>query len=113
MPTPNRGLEAAANGKLTWVARQLLQVMHTLEIGSDMAKDVMKAFDLISKHVPPGSGSPGVEQSAMQKMMMEQKAEQPLLQQLRAQGGGGAGGAGMAPPPGAMPAGGGAPAPAA
>lgn len=111
MPTPNRGLQAAANGKLTWVARQLLDVMKMLEIGSDQMKDVNRAFDLVSKHVAPGSGSPGVEQTAMQKMMMEQKQEQPMLQLLRAQGGGGAGGGGAPPAPGGAPPPG-APAPA-
>ena len=98
MPTPNRGVQAAANGKLTWVARQLLDVMKMLEIGSDQMKDINKAFDLVSKHVPPGSGSPGVEQTAMHKMMLEQKSEQPMLQLMRQQGG--APGGGGAPPPG-------------
>jgi hypothetical protein len=62
---------------------------------------VMKCITNLAKHVPQGSTSPGIENQALQGLMMQQKQEQPMLQTLRSMGqqpppGG-------APPPGATP----------
>ena len=100
MPTPNRGMQASAMAQLTWVIRILEKALPMVGVETELGKDVMKALTTLSKHLPAGSGSPGVEQQAMQKMMMEQKQEQPMLQLLRSQG---QGQPGAAPPGGAAP----------
>jgi len=88
-PTANRGNQASG---LAWVGtavRLLERALPLLGAGTEPGQAVMKALSSLSKHVPPGSTSPGVENSALQQAMMQQKAEQPMLQLLRSQGGGG------------------------
>lgn len=90
MPTPNRGLQANATAMVSVALRQLEKAIPMAGAETELGKALMKAVSALAKHAPAGSGSPGVEQSAMGKMMAEQKQEQPLLQLMRQQGGGGA-----------------------
>lgn len=86
MPTPNRGLQAAAIAQLTHAIRIMEKALPMLGVESEMGKDVMSALSKLSKHIAPGQGSPGIENSALQQMMMQHKQEQPMIQALRAQG---------------------------
>lgn len=99
MPTPNRGMQAAAMAQLTQAIRIMEKALPMVGVETEMGKDVMKALTQLSKHIPAGSGSPGVENQALQKMMMEQKQEQPMQQLLRSQGQGAPPPGGAAPPP--------------
>lgn len=100
MPTPNRGLQAAAIAQLTQCIRIMEKALPMIGVETEMGKDVVKALTTLSKHISPGSGSPGVEQNSLMNMMMQQKQEQPMLQLLRAQGQSpGQSPAGGAPPP--------------
>ncbi len=94
MPTMNKGLQAAALAQVQWAVRLLEKSLPLIGSGTEPGKDIMKAITALTKHVPPGSTSPGVEQSSLQQMMMQQKQEQPEIARLRAMGGGGG-----APPP--------------
>lgn len=86
MPTANRGNQAKAIAKITQVIRILEMTLPDLGVETEMGKDVLSAMTKLSKHIAPGSGSPGVENQALMQLMMQQKQEQPLLQALRAQG---------------------------
>lgn len=99
MPTPNRGLQANAIAQLTHCIRIMEKALPMVGVETEMGKDVMKALTTLSKHIAPGSGSPGVEQNALMQMMMQQKQDQPMQQLMRAQGGG----QGQSPAPGAAP----------
>jgi hypothetical protein len=102
MPVPNQGLKAAALAQLQWAVRIMEKALPMLGIGSEEGKSVMKALTSLSKLVPPGSTSPGVENSALQQMMLSARQEQPMLSMLKqAQSGGGPAGAGGPPPGGA------------
>lgn len=83
-PVPNKGLEAAAMAKLGMIVRQLEQIVPLLGAGTEAGRDVLKSLTSLSKHVPPGAVSPGVEQSAMQKTMMQMKQQTPQIAALRA-----------------------------
>jgi hypothetical protein len=109
MPVPNRGQEAAALGYLAMVIKGLEHIVPMIGVTSELGKDVVKALNLLSKHLSQESGSPGVENSALQNMMMQQKQNGPMQALQRAGGVPGAGG----PPGGGMggPPGGGAPPP--
>lgn len=74
-----------------------------LGVSSEVGKDVMSALTKLAKHVPPGATSAGLENSALQKAMMERRQEAPMLALMRAQGQGG-GAAPAAPAPPAAPA---------
>lgn len=102
-PTPNRGLQAAALSQVALAVRMLEKALPMLGVETEPGKDVMRALPILAKHVPPGAGSPGAENSGLQQMMMQQKQEQPMLQVLRAMQakqaeGGAPGGAPGAPP---------------
>lgn len=99
MPTPDRGGQAAALALVSTAVRILERALPQLGAGSDPGKDVMKALQNLTKHVPPGATSPGVENSAMQQMMLAGKQEQPQQQVLAAMGQGQAPMPGGAPPP--------------
>ena len=57
----------------------------------------MKAITSLSKHTPTAGGSPGVQKTALQDLMMQQRQQQPMMDMLRGQGGGMAGPMGGAP----------------
>ena len=111
MPTPDRGSQAAALAQVSWAVRLLEKALPLLGVASPPGKDVMSALKSLSKHVPPGSMSPGVENNALQQLMMQGKQEQPQIQALRAMGQGGGPSMGAEAPPGggAPPMGAGAP----
>lgn len=104
MPTANRGSQAKALGKITQVIRILEMTLPDIGVETEVGKDVLKAMTTLSKHISPGSGSPGVENQALMNLMMQQKQEQPLLQLLRAQGQQQTPSPGGAPPPAAQAA---------
>lgn len=98
MPTPDRGLQSAALAQVSWAVRILEKALPLLGAGSNPGKDVLKALQSLTKHVPPGSTMPGAENSVLQQMMMQGKQEQPMNQVLQAMGQGGAPGGGMGMP---------------
>lgn len=88
-PTPNRGLQAAALAKMQWAVKILTMALPDLGVETEPGKDVMKALQTLSKHIPPGSTSPGVDNAGLQQMMMQHKQDQPQNQLFRAMGAGG------------------------
>jgi hypothetical protein len=92
--------------KLALIVRQLEQIIPMLGTGSEAGSVVLKTLQSLAKLVPPGAVSPGIEQSAMQNLMMKLRQQAPQIAAMRAGMGGGAGappGAGGAPPGGGAP----------
>lgn len=98
-PSMNKGLQSAALAKVQVAVRILEKALTELGSMSEQGKELMKALTALGKMVPPGSSSPGVEQTALHQLMMQQKQEQPEIARLRAMGGGGAPGGGAPPSP--------------
>lgn len=99
-PTPNRGFEAAGLQRLGVVIKQLEQLIPMLGSGSDPGKDVLKALNMLAKHVPSGSVTPAAERNTLQNSMMQNARNNQAMAQMKqrqAQGGGAA-------PPGAAAA---------
>jgi len=69
----------------------------------------MQALTGLGKHIQPGEGSPGVQNTALEKLMSQQKQEAPMLQALKAQGMQPQGSAPQGPPGAPMAPGGAAP----
>ena len=72
---------------------------------SDPARAATKAIGDLTKHTPPGSVNPAIENAALMKLLQKQKQEAPMMAALRSQGQ-------QMPQPGAGGAPGGAPQPA-
>lgn len=79
---------------------------------SDAARAATKAIGDLTKHTPPGSINPAIENAALMKLLQKQKQEAPMMAALRSQGQqmpqpgaapGGAPGASPQPAPGAAP----------
>ncbi len=89
-PVPNRGQEAAALATLNVVVNALLKLAPEFGASSDVGQAVLDAVKKLSKYVPPGSTSPGVQNNAMQAMMRQHQQQQPMaaMQAARGQGGG-------------------------
>lgn len=99
-PVPNKGMEAAGMAKLGLIVRLMESAIADLGATSEPGKAVLKSLTDLSKHLAAGGISPQVEQSSMEKTMMQQRQMAPQIAQLRqAMMQGGAGG-----PPGAAPA---------
>jgi hypothetical protein len=96
-PTPNRGNQAAALAQVQWAVRLLETALPQLGAASPQGQAVMKAITSLSKHTPTAGGSPGVQKTALQDLMMQQRQQQPMMDMLRGQGGGIAGPMGGAP----------------
>ncbi len=70
--------------KLGLAVRQLEQLAPDLGAGNEAGRDVYKAIQMLAKHIPPGSASPGVEAQAMQKLQATQAQNGPLIAAMRA-----------------------------
>lgn len=75
--------------QVQWAVRMLERALPMLGIESEPGQAVMKALSTLSKHIAPGSTSPGIENNSLQQMMMQAKQEQPqlsLMRQMASQG---------------------------
>ena len=84
-PSPNRGFAAAGLARIGLALNILEQSLPMVGSGTDAGRDMLKAMGLLSKHIPPGSVSPGVQQTAMQGALLKQRQMQPAIAALRAQ----------------------------
>lgn len=107
MPTANAGLQAAGIARLSIAVKVLEETVPLLGVGSEAGKDALKALNTLSKHVPPGSVSPGIEANSAAQIMQRQRQMAPQIAMLRAASAGGAppAGGGMSPPGMPTPAG--------
>ncbi len=92
-PTENRGMEMAGLQQLGVVIKALERILPLVGAASDSGKDVLKALNSLSKHVPAGSVTPAAEQNQLQQAQIRsvqagQQAAQ--LRQQQAQPGGAA-----------------------
>ena len=56
-----------------------------LGAASEPGQAAIKALSSLAKHVPPGAVTPGVQQSAMERLMAQAKQMGPQIAQMRAQ----------------------------
>jgi|SRR6185312_1494246 len=84
-PTPNKGFEAAALKRMGLVVRQLEELLPLAGAGSDIGKDVLKALNLLVKHVPAGSVTPADEKAQLERMSMANTQNNQQMQALRQQ----------------------------
>lgn len=82
-PVPNKGMEAAGLAKLSIVVRMLESIIPEIGAASEVGKSVLKSLTDLSKHLSNTNVAPGVEQSQMEKMMLEQRQQGPQIAQLR------------------------------
>lgn len=101
-PSPNLGYEAAGKQRLAVAVRQLEQLLPLMGAGSPEGADVLKALNILAKHVQPGDVTPAAERNALANLQMKNLQQGQQMAQLRQ--GGQAPPAGGAPPqPGAQP----------
>ena len=84
-PTPNKGFEAAALKRMGLVVRQLEELLPLAGAGSDVGKDVLKALNILVKHVPSGSVTPADEKAQLERMSMANTQNNAQMQALRQQ----------------------------
>lgn len=66
---------------LSVIVASLTKLVGQLPVGSDIQQAALKAASSLSKHVPAGSTSPGVENNAMMKLQREHMQQRPMAQQ--------------------------------
>ena len=54
-----------------------------LSTATEAGQAVIKALNMLSKHVPPGAVQPGVQMSTMEKLMQQQKQAGPQVAAMR------------------------------
>ena len=88
-PSQNAGYEAAVAARLGTVLNQLTDLLKMAGAGSEAGKDILKVMQIISKHVPAGSVTPGAERGNIERMAMkntQNNAQMQALKQQQAQG---------------------------
>ena len=105
MARARQGPQASAPGQGTQ-ANALMQIKSAIDMiqgaipglptGSEIHRDALRAVTQLSRHMPQGIPSAGVQQTQLQNMLRN-TMRNALLQRVMAQQGGGPGG-----PPGAM-----------
>lgn len=83
MPVANRGFEAAAQAKLAVLVQAITGLLPAMPAGSDMARDVREAINKMSKHVPPGAVSQGIQSMSAQQMALQQRQNAPQIAAMR------------------------------
>jgi hypothetical protein len=82
-PTANKGFEAAGLQRLGMAVKQLEQLIPMLGSGSEIGKDVLKALNMLVKHVPAGGASPAAEKNNIEQMAMQNAQRAQQAQQMR------------------------------
>lgn len=82
-PTPNKGFEAAALKRVGLVVKQLTELLQLADASTDVGKDILKAINMLVKHVPSGSVSPADEKGEMQRRQMANTQNNQQMQALR------------------------------
>jgi hypothetical protein len=77
--------------KLGLVVKQLTDLLPMLGAASEPGKDVLKAIQMLAKHVPPGAVTPAGEQQQLQNMQLKNAQNNQQMQMLRQQMGQGGG----------------------
>lgn len=92
-PTENKGYEAAGLQRLGVTIKALEALIPMLGSASDAGKDVLKALNLLVKHVPSGSVTPAAEKRSLEEAQMRNTQNnqqmQALMQQRKQQSMGG------------------------
>ena len=82
-PTPNKGFEAAALKRVGLVVKQLTELLQLAGASTDVGKDILKAINMLVKHVPSGSVSPADEKGEMERRSMANTQNNQQMQALR------------------------------
>ena len=96
MPLQQKGMEAAGLAQLGVIVKQLEKLLPMFGVVSPVGEAVHSAIAKLSKHLPQGTVSPGMEQSAMQRLLEATRQQGPQIAAMRGAAPGGA-------PPGGMP----------
>jgi len=84
MPVANRGEQAEGMALLSAAVHTLEEAMPKLGVASEAGQEVMKSLPRLAKHVPPGAVSAGVENTALQKIMLKNRQNSMAVAQMRA-----------------------------
>jgi hypothetical protein len=87
--TPNKGYEAAGLQKLGVVVKQLETMLPELGASSEAGKDVLKALNMLVKHVPAGAVTPAAQKNSLEAMQRNQVQNGQTMQALQAMRAGG------------------------
>ena len=102
-PLANRGQEAAGFAKLGVALKVLQDIVPLVGANSEVGKDVLSALQRLSKHVPTGAISNGVQLSALMDILNKLKQIAPQMQAMQAARQGGALPGAPPSPPGNSP----------
>lgn len=91
-PTPNKGFEAAALKRVGLVVKQLTETLQLAGATSEVGKDILKAINMLVKHVPSGAVTPADERAGLERMQMQNTQNSQMQQSMKAGAQGGAGG---------------------
>lgn len=82
-PVANKGHQAAGLSRLSVAVKVLEEALPLLGAATEPGQAVITALKSLSKHVPAGAVSPGVQQSTMEKLMLAQKQAGPQVAAMR------------------------------
>lgn len=84
MPTPNQGQHVAGLAMIGVIVKLMERAIPLLGAGSEAGRDLVKSLSNLSRHVPPGALSPGVEGTAIEKLALQQRQNAPQIAAARA-----------------------------
>lgn len=88
-PTPNRGYEAAALQRVGALVKQATALLQLADPTTDLGKDLLKAINILAKHLQPGAVSPAAEQNNIQQQAMKNAQNNQAMMAMRQQQAGG------------------------
>lgn len=87
-PVANSGMAAGALARLKVATNLLSTLIQPLGAGSDAGKAVLKALSALAPFVPEGEMSQGVQDTALQNLLLQAQQQGPQVAAMRAAPGG-------------------------
>ena len=84
MPTPNQGQHVAGLAMVGVIVKLMERAIPLLGAGSEAGRDLVKSLSNLSRHVPPGALSPGIEGTALERLALQQRQNAPQVAAMRA-----------------------------
>lgn len=92
MPTPNQGQHVAGLAMIGVIVKLMERAIPLLGAGTEAGRDLVKSLSSLSRHVPAGALSPGIENTAIERLALQNRQNGPQVAAMRA-----------AAPPGTIP----------
>lgn len=83
-PTQNLGSTAGGLARIALILRIMEETLPLVGASTEPGQDLLKAMQMLAKHIQPGSVSPASERNSLQNVMLKMQQNAPMMAALKA-----------------------------